>query len=164
MTFSFPTYIWLKRFLILFLSIIMAPYIVYVAEKPIPETAMCNQIINSTGIRSEQIHDDAKIDTQDGTLTVELSRDNPSTSSEIHGWDNELEGPSREAIDLIATIENLPSNTDENSSLIQAGTNKFDFDPRLELSLRRDVSSSAHRRATEESQTLNHSHASAFSR
>ena len=95
-------------------------------------------------------------------LRSEFSRYNPCNNTEIHDTDNELAEPCRGAIDLIAKFENPSKNTDENSSLICFGTNKFDFDPKLELSLR-DFSSSSRKQTTEERKTLNHSNASAFS-
>ncbi|KAI4355316.1 hypothetical protein L6164_004101 [Bauhinia variegata] len=129
----------------------------------VSEAATCNEPFNSIDLRLEQGHGCAKTETRVGPLRSELSRGNPNIDTEMHGCNLELEEPSRGAIDLIATLGSLPKNIDGNSGLIGGGTNKFDFDPQLELSLRRDFPSSSCKQATEERQTLNHSNASAFS-
>ncbi|KAI9093877.1 hypothetical protein K1719_026875 [Acacia pycnantha] len=125
------------------------------------EAARCNSNINLTNLRLVQ-DNFAETENEDESLRAELNRDNPHGDTEIHGCNNELVEPSRGAIDLIATFENIPKNADKNYSLADGGKDKFDFDPQLELSLR-SFSGSSCKQEPEERQTLNHSNASAFS-
>ncbi|KAK4267087.1 hypothetical protein QN277_023921 [Acacia crassicarpa] len=125
------------------------------------EAARCNGNINLTSSRLVQ-DNFAETENEDESLRAESNRDNPNGDTEIHGCNNELVEPSRGAIDLIATFENIPKNAGKNYSLADGGKDKFDFDPQLELSLR-TFSGCSCKEEPEERQTLNHSNASAFS-
>lgn len=144
----------------------MPSHKVVIAERSITsasEAARCNRTSNWTTLRLKQDYNCAEKKNQDEVLRAELIRANPNYDTEIHGYKNELVEPSSGAIDLIAAFENLPKNAaDKNCSLNDGGTNKFDFDSQLELSLR-NFSGSSCKQVTEERQTLNHSNASAFS-
>ncbi|KAI4328984.1 hypothetical protein L6164_021294 [Bauhinia variegata] len=128
----------------------------------VSEAATCNKPFNSIDLKLEQGHGSAKTETPSVPFRAVVSRGNPNRGTEMNDCNNELEEPSREAIDLIATFGS-PTKNIEGNSLIGGGTDKFDFDPQLELSLRRDFPSSSCKQATEERQRLNHSNASAFS-
>lgn len=69
----------------------------------------------------------------------------------------------REAIDLIGAFDNYLKCTDRSSGS-NAGTNKVDLLPQLDLSLRRSLPSGSVNQIADERQRLNHSDASAFSR
>ncbi|KAK7292883.1 hypothetical protein RJT34_15738 [Clitoria ternatea] len=119
----------------------------------VSEAARCNKTI-------ELMENENKV------LRSELGRDNPNINVKMHGCNNKPVEPSKGAIDLIATFENLPKHPNENFSLHDGNATKFDCDTQLELSLRGDFpgsSSKQARKATEESQRLNHSTTSAFS-
>ncbi|KAF7843817.1 two-component response regulator-like PRR95 isoform X1 [Senna tora] len=137
------------------------------AEKPmalLSLAAKCNKNFNSKYFGLEQGHHCAGTESQEEVLREELSRGNPDMDIELHDHNKELLEPSRGAIDLIATFQNLPEKNHESCSLSDCGAKKFDFDPRLELSLRRDFLGSSCKQTTDEKQALNHSNASAFSR
>ncbi|KAK8974198.1 hypothetical protein V6N11_034569 [Hibiscus sabdariffa] len=78
------------------------------------------------------------------------------------GCNDELVKPPTGAIDLIGSFDNRPKGTFALSSSSD-GTDKFEFSPELELSLRRSCSCSSKNQGTSERPTLNHSNASAFS-
>ena len=79
-----------------------------------------------------------------------------------HGRDN-VKDSAREAIDLIGAFDNYLKCTD-GSIGSNAGTNKFDLLPQLDLSLRRSLPSVSVNQIADERHRLNHSDASAFSR
>ncbi|KAK4268937.1 hypothetical protein QN277_022162 [Acacia crassicarpa] len=125
--------------------------------------AKCDKNFKSTDFGQEQGHDCAEKENQVEVLRAESSRENHNMDREIHECNNELVEPCRGAIDLIATFKNLPVKYDERCNLSGTGAKKFDFDPRLELSLRRDFPGSSPKQAIDEKLALNHSKASAFS-
>ncbi|KAL0014805.1 hypothetical protein SO802_001874 [Lithocarpus litseifolius] len=84
-------------------------------------------------------------------------------ASEIHGCNDELFEPSSRAIDLIGTFDNLNKCTAGNSSYSDGGTSKIEFDPHLELSLRRTCMSTSNYQGPDGRHMLNHSNGSAFS-
>ncbi|XP_071929283.1 two-component response regulator-like APRR5 [Coffea arabica] len=79
-----------------------------------------------------------------------------------HGRDN-VKDSAREAIDLIGAFDNYLKCTDRSIGS-NAGTNKFDLLPQLDLSLRRSLPSVSVNQIADERHRLNHSDASAFSR
>lgn len=70
---------------------------------------------------------------------------------------------SREAIDLIGTFDNYPKRSYRSLGL-NDGTNKADYSPLLDLSLRRSHPSGSVNQAMDEGHRLKQSNASAFSR
>ncbi|KAL3521715.1 hypothetical protein ACH5RR_019864 [Cinchona calisaya] len=81
-----------------------------------------------------------------------------------HGFENNhVMASAREAIDLIGAFDNYLkcSNRSRDSN---AGTNKVDLLPQLDLSLRRSLPIGSVNQVTDEKHRLNHSDASAFSR
>ncbi|MED6150674.1 hypothetical protein PIB30_074660 [Stylosanthes scabra] len=129
----------------------------------VSDATRCNKTLNATGVRLNQGFDCDETENEDGVLRTELSKANPHINTKINECSDELVEPSRGAIDLIATFENLPKSTGENCSIYADNTAKSVFDTQLGLSLRRDFPSSSCKPAMEERQILNHSTASAFS-
>ncbi|KAK7349373.1 hypothetical protein VNO77_06693 [Canavalia gladiata] len=128
------------------------------------EAAKCDKTFELTDLRLEQDHGFAKTENEDEILRSKLGRDNPNINTGICGHNDERVGPSKGAIDLIATFENLPEYPNENCSLNGGNTTKFDCDTQLELSLRRNFCGSSCRQASEVTEErLNHSNTSAFS-
>lgn len=119
----------------------------------------------STGLRLGQCYDHSETENQDQdeVLRTELSKADPHINRKIHRCNDELVEHCTGAIDLIATIENLPKSSYANCSFNGGNTAKFDFDSQLELSLQRDFRGSSPQPTTEERHILNHSNASAFS-
>lgn len=125
------------------------------------EVVPCGEAYDSAALRSKE-HACAKPMSQDENVQAESNRGDANCASEIHGC-NELFEPSRGAIDLIGTFDNHTKCTDGNSTYNDGCTSKLDFDPHLELSLRRTCLSSSNYQGTDGSHMLNHSNASAFS-
>uniref|UniRef100_A0A0R0J6G1 Response regulatory domain-containing protein n=1 Tax=Glycine max TaxID=3847 RepID=A0A0R0J6G1_SOYBN len=131
------------------------------------DAARCDKTSELTELRPEQDCGVAEPETEneDEILKSELDGDNSHVSM-MQGCSAERVKPSKGAIDLIATVGNLPKHLDENCSLNGGNTTKFDCETQLELSLRSDFPGSSGNQAseaTEESQRLNHSNTSAFS-
>lgn len=87
------------------------------------------------------------------------------TNDATEACDNDLApaNSSREAIDLIGTFDNYPKCSYQSFGL-NDGTNKVDYSPLLDLSLRRSHPSGSVNQAMDEGHRLKHSDASAFSR
>ncbi|RZC01443.1 Two-component response regulator-like PRR95 isoform D [Glycine soja] len=133
----------------------------------VSDAARCDKTSELTELRPEQDCGVAEPETEneDEILKSELDGDNSHVSM-MQGCSAERVKPSKGAIDLIATVGNLPKHLDENCSLNGGNTTKFDCETQLELSLRSDFPGSSGNQAseaTEESQRLNHSNTSAFS-
>ncbi|XP_020203596.1 two-component response regulator-like APRR9 isoform X2 [Cajanus cajan] len=132
----------------------------------VTEAAWCDKTFELTDLTLEQDHGCAESENKDEILKSESGRDNPSSSTEIHGCSDERVEPSNGAIDLIATFGNPSKHPDENCCLKDGNTIKFDCDAQLELSLKSDFPGGSCKQAseaTEESPRLNHSNTSAFS-
>ena len=84
------------------------------------------------------------------------------TSGEAHDNHYVQISSAREAIDLIGAFLSRTNCSLNSSSVDCAG--KFDFSPRLDLSLKRSHPNNLENGATEERHTLMHSDASAFKR
>ncbi|KAJ7963414.1 Two-component response regulator [Quillaja saponaria] len=129
----------------------------------VSEAENCSEAFNSTDSGLKDYHGFARTVTQDEVIRPQCNRGNANMTSNIHASNNELFERSTRAIDLIGTFGNLPKTTNVNCRFDGGGTSKFDFAPHLELSLRRLCPHSLNKQATDETQALNHSNASAFS-
>ncbi|XP_019461788.1 PREDICTED: two-component response regulator-like PRR95 isoform X2 [Lupinus angustifolius] len=129
------------------------------------EGASCSKTFKSADLRLEQDLCCTENEDKDDVLGVMLSRIDPYINFEIQGSSEELVEPSRAAINLIGTFDNRRNYPDENCRLSDGNTTKFDFDTRLELSLRCSSMSSCKQanEASEERQRMDHSNTSAFS-
>lgn len=105
----------------------------------------------------------AKPMSQNEGVPAESNRGDANIASEFHGCNDELFEPSSGAIDLIGTFDNHNKCTAGNSSYTDGGTSKLEFDPHLELSLRRTCMSTSNYQGTDGRHMLNHSNGSAFS-
>lgn len=105
----------------------------------------------------------AKPMSQNEGAPAESNGGNANIASEIHGCNDELFEPSSGAIDLIGTFDNHNKCTAGNSNYTDGGTSKLEFDPHLELSLRRTCMSTSNSQGTDGRHMLNHSNGSAFS-
>ncbi|KAL4652786.1 hypothetical protein ACB092_01G256700 [Castanea dentata] len=105
----------------------------------------------------------AKPMSQNEGATAASKRGNANIASEIHGCNDELFEPSSGAIDLIGTFDNHNKCNAGNSNYTDGGTSKLEFDPHLELSLRRTCMSTSNYQGTDGRHMLNHSNGSAFS-
>lgn len=119
----------------------------------------CSGAYNPTSLRLLEEHACAKSAIQDENSRPENDRGLANSS---FGCDDVPFESSSGAIDLIGTLNNGPKTTYVHSSL-HYGTNKFEFAPQLELSLKRLYPSSSKNQGVDERHALNHSHASAFS-
>ncbi|XP_061961675.1 two-component response regulator-like APRR5 isoform X4 [Populus nigra] len=119
----------------------------------------CSGAYNPTSLRPLEEHACAKSAIQDENSRPENDRVLANSS---FGCDDVPFESSSGAIDLIGTLNNGPKTTYVHSSL-HYGTNKFEFAPQLELSLKRLYPSSSKNQGVDERHALNHSHASAFS-
>ncbi|XP_011025365.1 PREDICTED: two-component response regulator-like APRR9 isoform X2 [Populus euphratica] len=117
----------------------------------------CHGAYNPTAPRQVEEHACAKSAIHDENSRPENDREHANSS---FGHDDVL-GESG-AIDLIGSFNNRPKHTNAYSSLHDA-TNKFEFPPLLELSLRRLYPSSSKNQGLDERHALNHSNSSAFS-
>ncbi|KAJ6940628.1 hypothetical protein NC651_006688 [Populus alba x Populus x berolinensis] len=114
---------------------------------------------NPTAPRLVEEHACAKSAIHDENSRPENDREHANSS---YGHDDVLGETSSGAIDLIGSFNNRPKHTYTHSSLHDA-TNKFEFPPLLELSLRRLYPSSSKNQGLDERHALNHSNSSAFS-
>ncbi|KAI5564868.1 hypothetical protein BDE02_14G087800 [Populus trichocarpa] len=119
----------------------------------------CSGAYNPTSLRLLEEHACAKSAIQDENSRPENDRGLANSS---FGCDDVPFESSSGAIDLIGTLNNGPKTTYVHSSL-HYGTNKFEFAPQLELSLKRLYPSSSKNQGVDERHALKHSHASAFS-
>ncbi|KAF5464550.1 hypothetical protein F2P56_014621 [Juglans regia] len=127
------------------------------------EVAPYREVCDSTALRFRGDHACAESITHNEGVQEETNRGNAGIASKVHGRNDEVFEPSSGAIDLIGTFHNQPKCIYLNSNNKDGGTNKFEFVPHLELSLRRTCSSNSNYQGAEERPTLNHSSASAFS-
>ncbi|KAI9382227.1 hypothetical protein POPTR_014G106000v4 [Populus trichocarpa] len=135
---------------------------VFVPERPNrmeSDGEPCSGAYNPTSLRLLEEHACAKSAIQDENSRPENDRGLANSS---FGCDDVPFESSSGAIDLIGTLNNGPKTTYVHSSL-HYGTNKFEFAPQLELSLKRLYPSSSKNQGVDERHALNHSHASAFS-
>ncbi|KAG6786931.1 hypothetical protein POTOM_008552 [Populus tomentosa] len=114
---------------------------------------------NPTAPRMVEEHACAKSAIHDENSRLENDRELANSS---YGHDDVLGETSSGAIDLIGSFNNRPKHTYTHSSLHDA-TNKFEFPPLLELSLRGLYPSSSKNQGLDERHALNHSNSSAFS-
>lgn len=126
------------------------------------EVAPLGEADDSTALRLKE-NACAKPMSQNEGAPAESNRGNANIASEIHGCNDELFEPSSGAIDLIGTFDNHNKCTAGNSSYTDGGTSKLEFDPHLELSLRRTCMSTSNYQGTDGRHMLNHSNGSAFS-
>ena len=126
------------------------------------EVAPFGEADDSTALRLKE-NACAKPMSQNEGAPAESNRGNANIASEIHGCNDELFEPSSGAIDLIGTFDNHNKCTAGNSSYTDGGTSKLEFDPHLELSLRRTCMSTSNYQGTDGRHMLNHSNGSAFS-
>ncbi|KAJ7951382.1 Two-component response regulator [Quillaja saponaria] len=126
----------------------------------ISEAALCSEASNFGNFGMKEDHGYSKTVTQEEVVRLECSNTNMIT--DIDGCKNEPIEHSRQAIDLIGTFGDLPKTLDGNCSFDGSGTNKFDFAPQLELSLRQ-CPYNPNKQAADEQKTSNRSNASAFS-
>lgn len=120
---------------------------------------LCSGAYNPTSLRLLEEHACAKSAIQDENSRAENDRGLAKSS---FGCDDIPFESSSGAIDLIGTLNNGPKTTYVHSSL-HYGTDKLEFAPQLELSLKRLYPSSSKKQGVDERHALNHSHASAFS-
>lgn len=136
------------------------------AEKPNrlrTEVALYSEACHSTALILKEDHACAESIPQNEVLLAERNKHDAKNASDIHGSDDGLVENSSGAIDLIGTFDNRPQCTYGNSNFNGGATNKFEFVPQLELSLRRTCPVGLNYLGTDERHTLNHSNASAFS-
>ncbi|KAH8517051.1 hypothetical protein H0E87_005125 [Populus deltoides] len=114
---------------------------------------------NPTASRLVEEHACAESAIDDENSRPENDREHANSS---FGHDDVRAETSSGAIDLIGSFNNQPKHTYAYSSLHDA-TNKFEFPPLLELSLRRLYPSSSKNQGLDERHALNHSNFSAFS-
>nr|XP_023892764.1 two-component response regulator-like APRR9 isoform X2 [Quercus suber]POE60433.1 two-component response regulator-like prr95 [Quercus suber] len=126
------------------------------------EVAPFEEADDSTALRLKE-NACAKPMSQNEGAPAESNRGNANIASEIHGCNDKLYEPSSGAIDLIGTFDNHNKCTAGNSSYTDGGTSKLEFDPHLELSLRRTCMSTSNYQGTDGRHMLNHSNGSAFS-
>ncbi|XP_030953288.1 two-component response regulator-like APRR9 isoform X2 [Quercus lobata] len=124
------------------------------------EVAPFGEADDSTALRLKE-NACAKPMSQDEGAPAESNRGNANIASEIHGCNDELFEPSSGAIDLIGTFDN--HNKCIAGNYTDGGTSKLEFDPHLELSLRRTCMSTSNYQGTDGRHMLNHSNGSAFS-
>jgi len=135
---------------------------VFVAERSNrtrPDREPYHGAYNPTASRLVEEHACAKSAIHDENSRPENDREHANSS---FGHDDVLAETSSGAIDLIGSFNNQPKHTYTYSSLHDA-TNKFEFPPLLELSLRRLYPSSSKNQGLDERHALNHSNSSAFS-
>ncbi|XP_011039348.1 PREDICTED: two-component response regulator-like APRR9 isoform X2 [Populus euphratica] len=120
---------------------------------------LCSGAYNPTSLRLLEEHACAKSVIQDENSRPE---NDGGLANSSFGCDDVPFESSSGAIDLIGTLNNGPKATYVHSSL-HYGTNKFEFAPQLELSLKRLYPRSSKNQGVDERHALNHSHASAFS-
>ncbi|CAK7348622.1 unnamed protein product [Dovyalis caffra] len=125
-----------------------------------PDGELCHGAYNPAALRLLQKHACGKLEIQEENSRPENDRGHANIS---FGRDDVLDESSSRAIDLIGTFNNGSESTYVHSSL-HDGTNKFEFTPQLELSLRRLYPGSSKNQGVDERHALNHSNASAFSR
>ncbi|KAK8509716.1 hypothetical protein V6N11_058119 [Hibiscus sabdariffa] len=128
----------------------------------VKEVAHCSEACESDASKLEETSAFIKGTTHDGGVGQESNRGNENATIEA-GCNDELVKPPIGAIDLIGSFDNRPKGTFALPSASD-GTDKFEFSPELELSLRRSCSSSSKNQGSSERPMLNHSNASAFSR
>ncbi|KAL4376907.1 hypothetical protein GQ457_02G001570 [Hibiscus cannabinus] len=127
----------------------------------VKEVAHCSEACESDASKLEENSAFIKGTTHDGGVGQESNRGNANATIEA-GCNDELVKPPIGAIDLIGSFDNRPKGTFALPSASD-GTDKFEFSPELELSLRRSCSSSSKNQGSSERPMLNHSNASAFS-
>ncbi|KAK7836930.1 two-component response regulator-like aprr5 [Quercus suber] len=120
------------------------------------EVAPFEEADDSTALRLKE-NACAKPMSQNEGAPAESNRGNANIASEIHGCNDKLYEPSSGAIDLIGTFDNHNKCTAGNSSYTDGGTSKLEFDPHLELSLRRTCMSTSNYQGTDGRHMLNHS-------
>lgn len=118
----------------------------------------CNEAYNPNAQKLGEHAACAKTIIQDESVRPENDRKNINTSQ---GHNDELVESFTGAIDLIGSFDSGPKCIYGQS--INDSTNKFEFTPQLELSLRRFFPNSSKNQGVEEKHLLNHSNASAFS-
>ncbi|KAL3650598.1 hypothetical protein CASFOL_007001 [Castilleja foliolosa] len=119
-------------------------------------------IINTQECEKTQVHDNHGTTAQhDECLQVNIICHNSANNNDNNN--NVPENSSREAIDLIGPFDNYLKGT-FGVPITNAGTNKFDILPPLDLSLRKSNPSYSVDQVNDETRRLNHSDASAFSR
>ncbi|XVF80316.1 hypothetical protein PTKIN_Ptkin15bG0061100 [Pterospermum kingtungense] len=128
----------------------------------VKEVPQCSKVCESNSSKLEDNSAFAEGMTQDDSAGLQSDRGNENVVIKVC-CNDELVEPSTGAIDLIGSFDKWPKGTFAISSLSD-GTNKLEFSPQLELSLRRSSLSGAKNQGTSERTTLNHSNASAFSR
>ncbi|XP_057997157.1 two-component response regulator-like APRR9 isoform X3 [Hevea brasiliensis] len=120
----------------------------------------CNEAYNLPAQKLGEHACCAKSMIQDESTRPENIRGNANASQ---GHNNELVESSSGTVDLIGSFDNGPKRIDGHTS-INDGTNKFEFTPWLELSLRRSFPNSSKNQGADEKHLLNHTNASSFSR
>ncbi|KAE8723248.1 Two-component response regulator-like APRR9 [Hibiscus syriacus] len=127
----------------------------------VKEVACCFEACESDVSKLEENPAFIKGTSHDGGVGLQINRGNSNSTIRV-GCNDELVKPITGAIDLIGSFNNRPKGTFACSSS-RDGTDKYEFSPELELSLRRSGSSSFKNQGTSERPMLNHSNASAFS-
>ncbi|KAJ4831530.1 hypothetical protein Tsubulata_048224 [Turnera subulata] len=124
-----------------------------------PVGGPCTKSSNPTALTWGDEHASAKTTIHNEEVRAESHMDDANVP---HSYDEALVESSGAAIDLIGTFDNGPKYISGNCSL-NDDPSTFEFNPQLELSLRRFNPNSSKSQGVDERHALNHSKASAFS-